>query len=39
MLSALAKADCLIRRPPDAPALEAGTWVPIVPLGGGVTGI
>lgn len=39
MLSALAKADCLIRRPPDAPALDAGAWVPIVPLGGGVVGI
>jgi molybdopterin molybdotransferase len=39
MLSALAGADCLIRRPPDAPPAAAGAWVPIVPLGGGILGI
>jgi molybdopterin molybdotransferase len=38
MLSALARAGCLIRRPPGAAAVEAGAWVPIVPLGGGVIG-
>lgn len=39
MLSALAGADCLIRRPPNAAARQPGDWVPIVPLGGGVIGI
>jgi molybdopterin molybdotransferase len=39
MLTALAGADCLIRRPPNAVAIEAGAWVPIVPLGGGILGI
>lgn len=39
MLTALASADCLIRRPPDAAACAAGEWVPIVPLGGGIMGI
>jgi molybdopterin molybdotransferase len=32
MMSRLAQADCLIRRPPDAPAAKAGEIVPIVPL-------
>lgn len=39
MLSALAQADCLIRRPPDAPPCDAGEWVPILPLGGGILGV
>ena len=39
MLSALAGADCLIRRPANAPAAAAGEWVPILPLGGGISGI
>jgi molybdopterin molybdotransferase len=39
MLSALAGADCLIRRPPNAAARSAGEWVPIVPLSGGTIGI
>ncbi|ASG20758.1 molybdopterin molybdotransferase MoeA [Nitrospirillum viridazoti] len=34
MLSRLAAADCLIIRPPHAPAAEAGTVVDIVPLDG-----
>ncbi|RMF05208.1 MAG: molybdopterin molybdenumtransferase MoeA, partial [Alphaproteobacteria bacterium] len=32
LLSALARADCLIVRPPHAPALEAGTAVSALPL-------
>jgi molybdopterin molybdotransferase len=39
MLTALAGADCLIRRPANAAPAEAGAWVSIVPLGGGVVGI
>jgi molybdopterin molybdotransferase len=34
MLSPLAQADCLIVRPPNAPALAAGSPVEIIPLGG-----
>jgi len=34
MLSPLAQADCLIVRPPNAPALAAGSAVEIIPLGG-----
>jgi molybdopterin molybdotransferase len=34
MLSPLAQADCLIVRPPNAPALAAGNPVEIIPLGG-----
>jgi molybdopterin molybdotransferase len=34
MLSPLAQADCLIVRPPHAPAAPAGTSVEIIPLGG-----
>lgn len=39
MLSVLAGADCLVRRPPNATPSAAGEWVPIVPLGGGTIGI
>jgi molybdopterin molybdotransferase len=39
MLSALAGAHCLIRRPPNAAPAQAGEWVPILPLGGGMIGI
>jgi molybdopterin molybdotransferase len=34
MLSPLAQADCLVVRPPNAPAASAGTPVEIIPLGG-----
>ena len=34
MLSPLAQADCLVVRPPHAPAVPAGTPVEIIPLGG-----
>lgn len=36
MVSRLAKADCLILRPPHAPAAEAGDRVTVIPLSGGV---
>ncbi len=36
MLANLARADCLIMRPPLAPPARAGEPVPIVPLSGGV---
>ncbi|MBP2312366.1 molybdopterin molybdotransferase MoeA [Azospirillum soli] len=36
MVSRLAQADCLILRPPHAPAAEAGETVTIIPLSGGV---
>jgi molybdopterin molybdotransferase len=36
MMRLLAAADCLIVRPPHAPALAAGARVPIVPFPGGV---
>jgi molybdopterin molybdotransferase len=39
MLATLAQADCLIVRPPQAPAAAAGDTVAIVPLAGGVIGI
>jgi len=39
MLAMLARADCLIVRPPFAEAASAGTAVPILPLKGGVLGI
>jgi molybdopterin molybdotransferase len=32
MMSALARADCLIRRPPDAPAAKQGDVVEVIPL-------
>lgn len=32
MMSALAAADCLIVRPPDAPAAKAGDWAEVIPL-------
>jgi len=33
MVSLLAKSDCLVVRPPHAPAAPRGEWVEIVPLG------
>jgi len=39
MLAMLARADCLIVRPPFAEPAKAGTTVPILPLSGGVLGI
>lgn len=39
MLSFLAKADCLIRRPVSAPAAPAGSEVQIIRLAGGARGI
>jgi molybdopterin molybdotransferase len=32
MMSTLAASDCLINRPPNAPAIKAGEWVPVVML-------
>jgi molybdopterin biosynthesis enzyme len=31
----LAGSDCLVMRPPNAPALPAGSEVPIIPFPGG----
>jgi molybdopterin molybdotransferase len=39
MMAFLAEADCLVVRPPHAPALKAGAEVPILRLAGGVLGI
>ena len=39
MFSRLAMADCLIVRPPHAPAASAGDRVEIVPLGGNIAGV
>jgi molybdopterin molybdotransferase len=39
MLSRLAKADCLVLRPPHAEAAKAGERVEILPLNGETTGI
>jgi molybdopterin molybdotransferase len=36
MIRLLAAADCLVVRPPQAPAIAAGATVPIVPFPGGV---
>jgi molybdopterin molybdotransferase len=36
MMRLLATADCLVVRPPQAPAIAAGATVPIVPFPGGV---
>ncbi len=36
MMRLLAAADCLVVRPPNAPAIAAGATVPIVPFPGGV---
>jgi molybdopterin molybdotransferase len=36
MMSLLSEADCLVVRPPHAPAIAAGATVPIVPFPGGV---
>jgi molybdopterin molybdotransferase len=33
MMSLLARADCLVVRPPNAPPAKKGDWVEIVPLG------
>jgi molybdopterin molybdotransferase len=35
MMRLLSQADCLVVRPPHAPAIEAGAMVPIVPFPGG----
>jgi molybdopterin molybdotransferase len=32
LLAPLAQADCLLVRPPNTPALAAGSLVPILPL-------
>ncbi len=32
MMSALARAGCLVVRPPDAPAAKEGDWVEVIPL-------
>ena len=39
MFANMARADCLVIRPPDAPAAPAGSMVEILPLGGGIRGI
>ncbi len=39
MMATLAGADCLIKRPPHAPAAAAGERVEIIPLAGGIIGI
>src|SRR5205814_4989875 len=36
MMRLLSEADCLVIRPPQAPAIAAGNIVPIVPFPGGV---
>ena len=36
MMRLLSEADCLVVRPPHAPAIAAGAIVPIVPFPGGV---
>jgi len=36
MMSLLARSDCLVIRPPNAPAAKAGERVTIIPLGGGL---
>jgi hypothetical protein len=35
MMRPLAASDCLVMRPPHAPALPAGSAVPIIPFPGG----
>jgi molybdopterin molybdotransferase len=39
MLSLMAHADCLVVRPPRAPAIQAGTIIDIIPLSGGCLSI
>ncbi len=39
MLSLLAQADCLVVRPPLAPAARPGERVPIIPFAAGLTSI
>ncbi|MEE8517272.1 MAG: gephyrin-like molybdotransferase Glp [Alphaproteobacteria bacterium] len=39
MMSVFAKSDCLIKRPPNAPAAREGERVEIIPLGGGILSI
>ena len=39
MLATLARADCLIVRPPHAPPAPAGSEIEIVPLEGGLLGV
>jgi molybdopterin molybdotransferase len=38
MLNMLAQADCLVVRPPKAPALAADERVPVIPIPGGLHG-
>lgn len=38
MLNMLAQADCLVLRPPHAPALDAGARVPVIPIPGALAG-
>jgi molybdopterin molybdotransferase len=39
MLATFARADCLIKRPPFAPAIPRGTAVTVLPLGPALVGI
>jgi len=39
MFATMASADCLVIRPPHAPAIKAGTPVAVIPLGGGTLNI
>jgi molybdopterin biosynthesis enzyme len=39
MLATFARADCLIKRPPFAPAIPAGTAVSVILLGAAPVGI
>jgi molybdopterin molybdotransferase len=39
MLATFARADCLIKRPPFAPAIPAGTVVSVILLGAGPVGV
>ena len=39
MMSLLARADCLVHRAPNAPAVRAGETVPTLPLAGGLVSI
>jgi molybdopterin molybdotransferase len=39
MLATFARADCLIKRPPHAPAIPPGTVVSVLLLGSGPVGV
>ena len=39
MMARLARADCLVVRPPEAPAAKAGERVEIIALGAGVVAL